>query len=98
MTTTCQWCQSKLEAYFSEELSREDLGLFQAHLTSCSECSREVQELREIDPMVRQVLQHRLVQARAAGRWNTRPRVLRVALAGSGLALAAILGIGMLAL
>ena len=98
MTTNCQWCQSKLESYFAEELAPEDLQLFQAHLASCTTCSREVQELRDIDPMVRQVLQRRLVQARAAGRWNTRPRVWKVALAGSGIALAAVLGIGMLAL
>jgi hypothetical protein len=98
MTTNCQWCQSKLEAYFSEELSQEDLGLFQSHLTSCSDCRREVQELKAIDPLVQQVLQRRLGQARLAGQWNTRPRVWKVALAGSGIALAAVLGVGMLAL
>lgn len=98
MTTNCQWCQSKLEAYFSEELNQEDLGLFQAHLAGCPTCTREVQELRDIDPMVRQLLQRRLAQARAAGQWNTRPRVWKVAFAGSGIALAAVLGIGMLAL
>jgi hypothetical protein len=98
MTTNCQWCQSKLETYFSEELNQEDLGLFQAHLASCPACSREVQELRDIDPMMRQLLKRRLAQARAAGQWNTRPRVWKVALAGSGIALAAVLGIGMLAL
>src|SRR5205085_8033166 len=84
MTTNCQWCESKLEAFFSEDLGSADLELFQAHLASCEECSRQVKELREIDPMVHQVLQHRLVQARAAGQWNTRPRVWKVALAGSG--------------
>jgi len=98
MTTNCQWCQSKLETYFSEELNQEDLGLFQAHLAGCATCSREVQELRDIDPMVRQLLQRRLAHARAAGQWNTRPRVWKVALAGSGIALATVLGIGMLAL
>jgi hypothetical protein len=96
MTTNCQWCQSKLEAYFSEELSGEDLGPFQAHLSSCTTCSREVQELRDIDPLVRQVLRRRLAQASAAGQWNARPRVWKIALAGSGIALAAVLGIGML--
>jgi len=47
---------------------------------------------------VQQVLQRRLAQARAAGQWNTRPRVWKIALAGSGIALAAVLGIGTLAL
>jgi len=98
MTTNCEWCQSKLETYFAEELNQEDFGLFQAHLASCPACSREVKELRDIDPMMRQLLQRRLAQARAAGQWNTRPRVWKVALAGSGIALAAVLGIGMLAL
>jgi len=98
MMTNCQWCESKLEAYFSEDLDQKDLGLFQSHVTSCAECGRQVQELRDIDPMVRQVLQYRIAQARTAGQWNTRPRVLRVALAGSGIALAVVLGIGVLAL
>ena len=98
MTTNCEWCQSKLEAFFSEELSQADLGLFQAHLASCPTCSREVQELRNIDPLIQQVLQRRLAHARSAGQWNTRPRVWKVALAGSGIALMAVLGIGMLAL
>lgn len=98
MTTNCQWCQSKLEAYFSEELNQEDLGLFQGHLTSCGECRQQVQELRDIDPMVHQVLQRRRAVARLAAQRNTGPRVWRVALAGSGIALAAIFGIGMLTL
>jgi hypothetical protein len=98
MTTNCEWCQSKLEAYFAEDLGRQDLELFQAHLAACEGCSREVKELRDIDPMMQQVLHRRLAQARAAGQWNTRPRVWKVALAGSGIALAAVLGLGMLAL
>lgn len=98
MNTNCQWCQSKLEAYFSEDLSHDERGLFQAHLASCGECSREVQALQAIDPLVKQVLNRRVAQARLAGQWNTRPRVWRVALAGSGIALAAVLGIGMVAL
>ncbi len=98
MTTNCQWCQSRLEAYFAEELSPQDQELFQAHLHSCIECTRAVQDLRSLDPMVRQVLQRRLAQARSAGRWNSRPRVLRLTLAGSAIALAAVLGIALLPL
>jgi hypothetical protein len=97
MTTNCQWCESKLEAFFSEELGPEDLGLVQAHLGSCTACSRQVQELREIDPMVRQVLHRRLAMARTAAQFNTRPRVWRVAMAGSAIALTVVLGLGMLA-
>lgn len=98
MSTNCQWCQSKVDPYFCEELSQEDLGRFQTHLSSCPACSREVQELKDIDPMVKQVLQHRLAQARSAGQWNTRPRVLKVALAAAGIAAVAVLGIGTVAL
>ncbi len=98
MTTNCQWCQSKIEAYFCDDLSAEEFGLFQAHLASCPTCHREVQELADIDPMMQKVLQRRLAQAHAAGQWNTRPRVWKVALAGSGIALAAVLGIGVLTL
>jgi hypothetical protein len=95
-TTNCQWCQSKLETYFAEELNSEDLGLFETHLASCADCAAQVQELRAIDPVVRQVFQRRLATARAAAQWNTRPRVWRLALAGSAVGLAAILGIGVL--
>jgi len=98
MTTNCQWCESQQEAYFTEELSSENRGLFEAHLASCESCNRQVKELRQIDPMVQRVLHRRLGVARAAGQWNTRPRVWRVALAGSGVALATVLGLGVIAL
>jgi hypothetical protein len=95
-TTNCQWCQSKLEAFFAEELNPGDLGVFRTHLTSCEDCNRQVQELNGIDPAVREVFQRRLATARAAAQWNTRPRVRRLALAGSTIAVAAVLGIGVL--
>jgi hypothetical protein len=96
MTTNCKWCESKLEAFFAEELPPEELGMFKTHLGSCEDCSRQVRELNGIDPVVRQVFQHRLATARAAAQWNTRPRVWKLALAGSAIALAAVLGISLL--
>jgi hypothetical protein len=95
-TTNCHWYQSKLEAFFSEELPAEDLELFKTHLVSCEDCSRQVRELNGIDPAVRQVFQHRLATARAAAQWNTRPRVWKLALAGSTVAAALILGVSLL--
>jgi len=94
MTTDCAWTQSKTEAYFAEDLGTEDLNRFQNHLSGCAECHRQVQEIQDIDPLVQQVFQHRVAQAGRAARWNTRPRVMRLALAGATVALIGAIGIG----
>jgi hypothetical protein len=89
--TNCEWFDSKLEAYFCDELGGEELQRFQAHLTSCSHCREQVQSLREIDPLVQGVMRHRLAVAQTAVQANGRPRVLRFALAAGTLAAAVVL-------
>ena len=93
--TNCDRFRSKLEAYFCDTLADEDLRFCQTHLESCAECSREVESLKSVDPLVRAVLRRRLVLARMAAQANTRPRVLKVGLAAVGLAAAVfVLSVG----
>ena len=97
MMTNCDWFISKLEAYFCDGLSSEELQRCQTHLAACAECSGQVESLKDIDPLVRGVFQRRLAVARLAAQTNTRPRLLKLALAGAGMAVAAVvLGIGMM--
>jgi hypothetical protein len=86
--TNCDRFRSKLEAYFCDTLADEDLRFGQTHLEACAECSREVESLKSVDPLVRAVLQRRHMLARMAARANTRPRVLKLGLAAVGLAVA----------
>lgn len=95
MTNNCQWCESKTEAYFSGDLNPEDLNAFDAHLASCAGCREQVEGIKGIDPVVQQVFQRRLALARSAAGWNTGPRVWKVALAGSSIALAALLAVSL---
>ena len=95
--TNCEWFSSKLEAYFCDDLSSEELQRCQTHLSSCAECSGQVESLKDIDPLVRGVLQRRLSIARLAAESNTRPRVLKLALAGAAMATAVVvLGFGLM--
>lgn len=94
--TNCEWINSKLEAYFTNELPGEERQRFQTHLGSCSECSAEVESFKDIDSVIRGVFERRLAVARQASQINTRPRVFKIALATTGLAVAAlVLAIGM---
>jgi hypothetical protein len=96
MTNNCQWCESNTEAYFSGDLNPEDLRAFDDHLISCAECREQVQGIKDIDPGIQQVFQHRLTLARSAAQWNTGPRVWKVALAGASVGLAALLAVSIL--
>jgi hypothetical protein len=82
--TNCEWLNSRLEAYFCDDLAGDELRRFEAHLSSCAECRQVVDSYNRIDPMVRGVLQHRLAIAQMAAHNNGRSRVLKLALAGSG--------------
>jgi len=88
--TNCEWFDSKLEAYFCDDLASEELQRFKAHLASCSKCREQVESLNGIDPLVRGVMQHRLAVAQMAGHANGRPRVLKLALAAGTLAAAGV--------
>ena len=89
--TNCDRFRSKLEAYFCDTLADEDLRFCQTHLESCAECGSEVESLKSVDPLVRAVLQRRLMLARMAAQANTRPRVLKLGMAAVGVAAAVFL-------
>jgi hypothetical protein len=89
--TNCQWFNSKLEAYFCDGLNAEELQACQMHLTTCAECGRQVESLKGLDTEIRQVFERRLRIAQQAASLDTRPRILKIALAGTGLVAAATL-------
>jgi hypothetical protein len=89
--TNCEWANSKIEAYFTDELSGEDQKRFQTHLAVCAECMEEVESLRHMDTLVRGVFRRRIAIAQLAAQTNPRPRILRIVFAGAGLAVAAAL-------
>jgi hypothetical protein len=94
--TNCDWFRSKLEAYFCDSLGDEELRACQTHLSTCADCRRQVESLKGLDTEVRQVFERRLRIAQQVARADTRPRVLKVALAGAGLVVAAtVLGLGL---
>src|SRR5262245_2481172 len=95
--TNCEWFNSKLEAYFCDNLTDEELHRFRAHLAACGDCRQEVESLQGIDAGVRQVFEHRLDVAQSAAHAPIRPRVFRLAAASAGLAVAAaILGLALI--
>ena len=91
MKVDCQWFGTKSEAYFCETLGDEDLRLAAEHLNTCLTCRREVQALNDIDPIVRQLFDHRMAKAEAAARAPGRSVGFRLGLAGAALAMTAAL-------
>jgi hypothetical protein len=88
--TNCDWLNSKLESYFCDNLTDEELRRFESHLASCDACKQQIESFKSLDPMVRSVMQHRLALALMATRVDTRPRVLKLAFGTAGLAAAAV--------
>ena len=89
--SNCQWFNSRIEAYFSDDLNNEELQLCRSHLAACPACAQEVESLRNIDSRLRQVFQHRLRLALEKPQHHgTHSRVWKVAFAGVGLAAVAL--------
>ena len=63
MKGDCQWFETKIEGYFCETLTPEELECAAEHLRSCLNCRNEVQGIRVIDPLVKQVFEYRMAQA-----------------------------------
>ena len=91
MKVDCQWFGANLEAYFCEGLGVEELRLASEHLNTCLSCKSEVQALRDVDPVVKQVLDFRMAKARTAALAPRRSIGFQIGLAGAGVALAAAL-------
>jgi hypothetical protein len=60
----CQWLENNLEALYCDRLDPEQVRLARTHIESCASCSREVQALNAIDPLVKNHFQSELQVAR----------------------------------
>lgn len=87
----CHWLDSKLESYFCDGLAEGERQVFQQHLASCEDCRQRVESFKEIDPLIREVLHRRLAVARMAAQSNPRPRLFKLGMASTGIAVTAIL-------
>ena len=91
MKVDCQWFSTNLEAIFCESLDAQQLQLASEHLKTCLTCRNEIQALRDVDPLVKQVLEFRMSKALAAAHAPRRSLVFQLGLAGAALALVAVL-------
>jgi hypothetical protein len=60
----CQWIENNLEALYCDKLDQEQVRLARAHIENCQSCSREVQALNAIDPLVKKYFRRELQIAR----------------------------------
>jgi len=91
MKVDCQWFNANLEAFFCDSLDVQKSQLASEHLKTCLSCRNEVQSLREVDPLIRQLLKYRMTKVGAAARAPKRSFGFRLGLAGAAAALLGIL-------
>jgi hypothetical protein len=63
MNLNCEWITANLEGYFSDRLRAEEKQIFHAHIQGCSNCREELQQLNDIDPLIRSYFKHELAAA-----------------------------------
>ena len=91
MKVDCQWLSANLEAYFCDSLDAQQLQMASDHLKTCLSCRSEVQALRDVDPLVKQLLEYRMMKAAAREHAPRRSPVFQLGLAGAAVALVGIL-------
>jgi hypothetical protein len=91
MKVDCQWFTANIEAFFCDGLDTQQLQLASEHLRTCLSCRSEVQSLRDLDPMVKQVLEFRMAKAVAGANAPRRSLGFQLGLAGAAAALVGIL-------
>jgi len=94
MKGDCQWFNSNIEGYFCETLNPEELECASEHLRSCLNCRNEVQGLRAVDPLVKQLFQFRMERMGRARTDTLAPHKgmwLRLSFAGAIVSMAALL-------
>src|SRR5262245_7522896 len=64
MNVDCRWVENNLEALFCERLSQEQDRLARTHIENCDSCSKQVQALNAIDPLVKHHFRRELEIAR----------------------------------
>lgn len=90
MKVDCQWISTNLEAFFSDGLDAQQLQLASEHLKTCLSCRSEVQSLRDVDPLIKQLLEFRMTKALAAAHAPKRSKVFQLGLAGAAVALVGV--------
>lgn len=90
MKVDCQWISTNLEAFFSDGLDAQQLQLASEHLKTCLSCRSEVQSLRDVDPLIKQLLEFRMTKALAAAHAPKRSKVFQLGLAGVAVALVGV--------
>jgi len=83
MNVDCAWIEKNLEGFFCDRLSAEDHRRAISHIESCPHCNQEVEGLRSMDPLVKQLFRTQLAVAAA-------PRKPRSSFVLGGFATAAI--------
>jgi len=91
MKVDCQWISTNLEAFFSDSLDAEQLQQASEHLKTCLSCRSEVQALRDIDPLIKQLLEFRMRKALAVAHAPKRSAAFQLGLAGAAVALVGVL-------
>jgi len=91
MKVDCQWISTNLEAFFSESLDVQQLQQASEHLKTCLSCRSEVQALRDVDPLIKQLLEFRMTKALAAAHAPKRSAAFQLGLAGAAVALVGVL-------
>jgi hypothetical protein len=91
MKVDCQWLNANLEAFFCDSLDADQLQLVSEHLRTCLSCRSEVQALRDVDPLVKQLLEYRTMKAVASAHAPRRSVGFRLGLAGAAAALVGIM-------
>src|SRR4051812_40160877 len=93
MKVDCQWFSANLEAFFCDGLDDEQLQLASDHLRTCLRCRSEVQALRDVDPLVKHLLEYRMMKAVAGAHAPGRSMGFRLGLAGAAVALVGIIAV-----
>jgi hypothetical protein len=91
MKVDCQWISANLEAFFSDSLDAQHFHLASEHLKTCLSCRSEVQALRDVDPLIKQLLEFRMTKALAAAHAPKRSAAFQLGLAGAAVALVGVL-------
>jgi hypothetical protein len=90
MKVDCQWLSANLEAFFCDGLDAQQLQLASEHLKTCLSCRSEVQALRDVDPLVKQLLEFRMTKAFAGAHAPKRGLGFQLGLAGAAVALVGV--------
>jgi hypothetical protein len=91
MKVDCQWFSANLEAYFCDGLDAQQLQMASEHLKTCLSCRSEIQALRNVDPLVKQLLEFRMSKALAGAHAPKRSIGFQLGLAGAAVALVGVL-------